>query len=273
MDPLGRDGRRASDLAASLRQVVLRMNRTQSPPEPVHLHELDHHTRLDPHHRHSALADVILGGQDGLVNVLGVILGVAAASGDVRIVIAAGMAATFAESVSMGAVAYTSTVAESDLYRSEREREYRHIHTVPHLERTEIRRIFEAKGFQGELLEQIVQTITDDPQIWVDQMMAEEHRLSPSSRADATRAAGIVGVSAIVGSLIPLAPFFVLPIGSSMIVSLVLAAVALFAVGAYKARVTVGRPSRSGLEMAVIGILSALVGYAVGLLFRVPPTP
>jgi hypothetical protein len=63
----------------------------------------------DPHRQASALSDVILGGQDGLVNVLGVILGVAAATSDPRIVLVAGLAATFAESVSMGAVAYTST--------------------------------------------------------------------------------------------------------------------------------------------------------------------
>jgi len=249
------------------------MSLVTDPHEHPHQRELDHHTRLDPHHRHSALADVILGGQDGLVNVLGVILGVAAASGDTRLVLAAGMAATFAESVSMGAVAYTSTIAESDLYLSEREREYRHIHTVPQVERSEIREIFEAKGFQGELLDRIVETITDNPHVWVDQMMAEEHRLAPSSRTDARRAALVVGVSAIVGSLIPIIPFVFLPLGPSMIMALVLAALTLFAVGAYKARVTVGQPGRSGLEMAVIGILSALVGYVVGLLFRAPATP
>ena len=59
------------------------------------------HDRHDPHRHESRLSDIILGGQDGLVNVLGVILGVAAATQDARIVIAAGLAATFAESISM----------------------------------------------------------------------------------------------------------------------------------------------------------------------------
>jgi len=77
-------------------------------------------------------------------------------------------------------------------------------------------------------------------------------------------------VAAIIGSLIPLLPFLVLPVATSIWVALALSAVVLFAVGAYKARVTVGRPSRSGLEMAVIGTVSALVGYAVGLVLRVP---
>src|SRR5512141_2396254 len=89
----------------------------------------------DHHKRASGLSDIILGGQDGLVNVLGVILGVAAATHDSSIVIVAGLAATFAESVSMGAVAYTSTLADSDLYESEREREHRHVHLIPTLER------------------------------------------------------------------------------------------------------------------------------------------
>ena len=56
------------------------------------------------------LKDAILGGQDGLVNVLGIVLGVATATNDFHIVLVSGLAATFAESISMGAVVYTSTM-------------------------------------------------------------------------------------------------------------------------------------------------------------------
>jgi predicted membrane protein (TIGR00267 family) len=216
---------------------------------------------------------VILGGQDGLVNVLGVILGVAAATSNTYIVLVAGLAATFAESVSMGAVAYTSTLADADFYESERAREYRHIQAVPTLERSVIQKIYEAKGFRGDLLERIVDTITTNKDVWVAVMMAEEHRLSPVDRRMALRSALIVGISALVGSLIPLAPFLVLPVVPSMLAAIVLAAVTLFVVGAYKARMTVGHPGKSGLEMAVIGTLSALVGYAVGALLKVPGGP
>ena len=235
--------------------------------------EIDHHTRRDPHRRASGLSDVILGGQDGLVNVLGVILGVAAATSNTYIVLVAGLAATFAESVSMGAVAYTSTLADADFYESERAREYRHIQAVPALERGEIQAIYEAKGFRGDLLERIVDTITTNKDVWVAVMMAEEHRLSPVDRRMAVRSALIVGISAIVGSAIPLLPFLVLPVGLSMLVAILLAAVTLFVVGAYKARMTVGHPGKSGLEMAIIGTLSALVGYAVGALLKVPGGP
>jgi predicted membrane protein (TIGR00267 family) len=232
--------------------------------------DLEFHLRGDPHRQASNLSDVILGGQDGLVNVLGVILGIAAATHDPRIVLVAGLAATFAESVSMGAVAYTSTLASADFYESERSREYRHIQQVPHLERSKIQKIYENKGFKGELLNRIVDTITANEDVWVAVMMAEEHQLKPTNRRQAVRSALVVGFSAIIGSLIPLAPFAFLSVNISMLVSVTITALVLFGVGVYKARKTVGHPAKSGLEMAAIGTISALVGYAVGALFKVP---
>lgn len=231
------------------------------------------HDHQDPHHGEFFLADVILGGQDGLVNVLGVILGVAAATADSRIVIAAGLAATFAESISMGAVAYTSKLAEHDLYHSEREREHRHIHLAPDVETQEIRDIYRKKGFEGETLDQIVDVITSNPDVWVNVMMAEEFQMTVPEKSKTLRSAILVGFSALIGSLIPLAPFFFLNVTASTWVSVIVAALTLFIVGVYKARVTVGKPLRSGLEMTIIGTVSALAGYLVGLIFKVPTVP
>jgi VIT1/CCC1 family predicted Fe2+/Mn2+ transporter len=235
--------------------------------------DLNYHLNGDPHQQALNLSDVILGGQDGLVNVLGVILGVAAATSDSRIVIAAGLAATFAESISMGAVAYTSQLAENDLYHSEREREYRHIHLAPDVEVEEIRDIYRQKGFDGDTLDKIVDVITSNPDVWVNVMMSEEFQLTPPERSRALRSALLVGFSALIGSIIPLAPFFFLNVTLSIFLAVAIAAITLFVVGVYKARVTVGKPFRSGLEMAIIGTISALAGYVVGLIFKVPTVP
>jgi len=240
----------------------------------MHHSEHDLHTRVDPHQRSaSGLSDIILGGQDGLVNVLGVILGVAAATHDPNIVLVAGLAATFAESVSMGAVAFTSTLADADYYDSELEREIRHIEQAPKLEREEVRKIYAEKGFLGDMLEHIVDTITANPDVWVAVMMSEEHKLTPIDRKKAWKVALVVGLSAILGSIIPIIPFIFLPVTTSMWVSVIITALVLFVVGWYKARMTVGHPGKSGFEMALIGTLSALVGYAVGALLKVPTTP
>ena len=146
------------------------------------------------------LRDIILGGQDGLVNVLGVTLGVAAASGDTRIVLAAGLAATFAESFSMAAVAYTSSIA----------------------------------------------------------------------KYHAVRDALIVGVAAILGSIIPLLPFAFLPVNSAINTALAVSVFFLFILGVYKAKILRSNYWRSGLEIAVIGIAAALIGYLVGWIFKTP---
>ena len=173
----------------------------------------------------------------------------------------------------MGAVAYTSTLAENDLYHSEKEREHRHIHLAPDVEVEEIRDIYRKKGFADETLEKIVEVITSNPDVWVDVMMAEEFQMTPPEKSQAIRSALIVGFSALAGSLIPLLPFFFWTVRLSIWLSIFIAALALFIVGAYKARVTVGRPFRSGMEMAVIGTVCALAGYVVGLIFKVPTVP
>lgn len=229
---------------------------------------------LEPRPASAALSDIILGGQDGLVNTLGVILGVAAASSDLRIVIAAGFAATFAESISMGAVAYTSTLADHDHYRSELERERREIREMPEAEEHEVRDVFANWGFSGELLDRAVAQVVKSDEAWVDVMMRNELKLAPIEDSNALRIALVVGLSAIVGSLVPLLPFLLIPnVGAAVPLSLAVSALALFGVGAYKARITVGRPFKSGLQMAIIGIVSALAGYFVGALFGAKPTP
>ncbi|MDD5468849.1 MAG: VIT1/CCC1 transporter family protein [Anaerolineales bacterium] len=214
---------------------------------------------------------MILGGQDGLVNVLGVILGVAAAAGEPQLIIAAGLAATFAESISMGAVAYTSAIADRDYYHGEMERERGHIREFAEIEREEIRRIAAEKGIEGELLDTLVAHITADESRWIDVMMAQEFQLAPVDERGALRRSFFVAIAAIAGSLIPLLPFLILPVSQSIVVSIILTGAALFAVGVYKAHIiSIGRWYRSGFQMAAIGILAALAGYLIGLSFQVP---
>src|SRR5437773_10430276 len=104
---------------------------------------IDEAALAEKHAQPGLLSDFILGSQDGLVNVLGVILGVAVASRDITIILAGGLAATFAESISMGAVAYTSTLPRRDHHLAEVEREKEEMRTLPDLERQEVRDILE----------------------------------------------------------------------------------------------------------------------------------
>lgn len=225
-------------------------------------------TSREPHKKPGLLSDFILGSQDGLVNVLGVILGVAIASQDLRIILAGGLAATFAESISMGAVAYTSTVARREFYLAEVGREKREIETVPEQEKQEVRDILQRWGVPPEETESILKHIVENPKAWLEIMMAHELNLEPVEKDRAAKSALLVGVAAIFGSIIPLAPFILFGgnILYGIISALIASALVLFLIGWYKAKTTVGRPSRSGLQMLIIGMASALAGFGVAYL-------
>lgn len=221
--------------------------------------------KMEPHkHSRSVIRDFILGGQDGLVNVLGIILAVAVATGDIKTVMIAGLAATFAESISMAAVAYTSSKAAKEFYLSEMEREKKEMKEVPHLERKEIYDIYRKKGFRGTLLKGIVKHITSKEKLWLDTMMAEELHLYPDDYDDPVKSAWIVGISAILGSLVPLMPFLFFTMREAIIGSLILSTAVLFVTGAVKARITIGNWFKSGLEMAAVGMTAAILGYFIG---------
>jgi len=234
--------------------------------------KIEEDSLAEKHEQPGLLSDFILGSQDGLVNVLGVILGVAIASyrypNPIAIILAGGLAAAFAESISMGAVAYTSTVARRDHYAAEVERERQEMKDLPDLERNEVREIFERWDFQGEELEEMVDKITSKPKAWLELMMAHELNLAPVGKTQARRSAILVGLAAILGSLVPLIPFIVIgrDILLGIAVSLVVSAITLFLIGWWKARTTVGRPTRSGVQMAIIGLASAIAGFGIAFL-------
>jgi vacuolar iron transporter family protein len=218
---------------------------------------------VEAHHRVNWLRDVILGGQDGLVNMIGIILGVTAAGGSTSVLIVTGIAAAITESISMGAVGYTSTVSERDYYLAEQARELAEIETEPAAERGEIRDIYAAKGFSGELLDQVVATITANRDRWLGTMMDEELHLQPIGTTDILRSAVVITIATLIGHLIPLAPFVVLDRGAALVTAIVASGVVLFGVGAYSAMTLTGDWRRSGAQMVLIGLGAALLGYLI----------
>ncbi len=223
----------------------------------------------EPHKHGNRLSDIILGGQDGLVSILGLLLGLSAATNTTRVIIAGGLATIIAETLSMGAVAYTSMMADRDHYSAERKREHQEVKDYPQQERQEIIDIYEAKGFSGRLLNEIVDHITSNDQLWVETMMREELELQPVVKKDVYNYTVVVGVSTLGGASLPLIPYFFLKPSYAIIVSVILSVVVLAGVGIYKARITLGNQLKSALQMVLIGMGAAIAGYVIGLLFKV----
>ena len=212
------------------------------------------------------LSNFILGSQDGLVNVLGVLLGLTAATSSLKLIFVAALAALGAESISMGAVAYTSTLAKRKQYLKGVERENREIKETPKLERKEIREIFQNWGYTGKKLERATSTIVENPKAWLSLMMSYELNLEPVGDREPFTSFFVVLASTIFGSLVPLLPYFFF--GGNLILSatgsILLSGSLLFFIGYYEAKVTIGSLWKSGLQMAIIGLGAGVAGFLIG---------
>lgn len=201
------------------------------------------------------------------MNILGIILGVIAGGGSETILLTTGFAAAITD-ISMGAVGYTSSVSRRDYYTAERARELSEIGTMTEAERQEVRDIYASKGFTGDLLERVVQTITANRDSWLSTMMDEELHLQPVEDRDIFRSAVVITIATLIGHLIPLVPFLALAQGPALILAIVLSALVLFGVGVYSAITLVGDWRTSGLKIVVIGLGAAAVGFVIGRLFH-----
>jgi VIT1/CCC1 family predicted Fe2+/Mn2+ transporter len=223
-----------------------------------------HPTEL--HSRSSLLSNFILGSQDGVVNVLGILLGLSAATSDIRLIFVAAFAALGAESISMGAVAYTSTLARRKQYLREVKREETEMREVPEAERNEVREIFQKWEYEGEELERLTDLIASKPKAWLEFMMSHELQLEAVGESEPRRNFLIVLSSAVFGSLIPIVPYFL--VGNDVLLgaigSVAISGSVLFVIGFFEARTTVGSLWRSGLQMAAIGLAAGLAGFLIG---------
>lgn len=210
------------------------------------------------------IRELILGGQDGLVNVLGIVLGVVTATQNIEVVLVSSISALFAESVSMGAVAYTSSKAANDYYESIKKKEEKEIEEVPEEEKNEVREIYRGKGFTGDLLDDIVEEITSDKESWINTMMKEEFNLSVEEVKTPLKSAWIVFIATVLGSLVPIIPFFFMNVFYGTVTSILFSSVVLFSAGVIKSRITIGDWKRSGTELLTIGLIAAVSGFGIG---------
>jgi len=214
--------------------------------------------------RASYLRDLVYGGIDGGVTTFAVVAGVVGADLSSRIILILGTANLLADGFSMAAANFTSLRTEIDEYNKLRDMEQRHIELEPDGEREEIRQIYENKGFKGQLLETAVETITKDPQRWIETMMTEEHGHSRPLRTPLKSALATFAAFVICGS-VPLIPF-VIGMPASILTACVVTGLTFFAIGSLRSLWSVYSLWKTGAETAAIGLGAAGVAYLVGKL-------
>src|ERR1700753_2819390 len=165
------------------------------------------------HHEHhlkssDTIRDIVIGMSDGLTVPFALAAGLSGAVQSSAIVVTAGIAEIVAGSIAMGLGGFLAGKTESDHYTSELKREYDEVERVPEQEKMEVKEVFASFGLSDTLQTQVADEMAKDKDKWVDFMMRYELGLEEPQANRATQSALTIGLSYIVGGVIPLSPYF-----------------------------------------------------------------
>lgn len=222
--------------------------------------------RGEPWHRAESggfLRNVVYGFNDGLTANFGLVAGVIGAAVEPHIVMISGIAGMIADALSMGSSGYLAAKSEQEVYAHEIAMEREEIKMMPEIEQEEMALIYEAKGIEPARAREMAAELMRDPERALEEQVRDELKIG-EPHTTPLREGWITGSATAVGAFIPVAPFLVLDQRIAIWTSFGLAMLSHFAVGAARSVFTGRGIVRSGLDMFVVGIGVAAVGYFVG---------
>ena len=222
----------------------------------------------EPWHRTESggfLRNVVYGFNDGLTANFGLVAGVigAAVAQQHQAVIVAGVAGLIADSLSMGSSGYLAAKSEREVYDYEIAMERDEIALMPEIESDELALIYEAKGMDKAAAHTLATQVMADPARMLEEQVQEELKIGEQTTTP-FREGWVTGLATAFGAIIPVFPFFFAKGTLAIILAFAFAMLSHFLVGAARSVFTGRSVFRSGLDMFVVGLGVAIVGYYVG---------
>lgn len=213
------------------------------------------------------LGEFVYGGMDGAVTTFAVVAGAVGAGLETSVIIILGFANLFADGLAMSIGAYLSNQSEKGQFQKHQSIEYYEVEHMPEKEKEEVREIYRGKGFEGEILEEIVNVITSNKERWVDVMMKEELGMMRETRSS-FKIGLFTFVSFVLVGFIPLIIYiidFVHPLDYNLFFTAsVLTGMAFVVIGLLKAYVNHSHKIKAISETLLLGAVAATVSYFVG---------
>lgn len=235
----------------------------------THLHH-DRNVHQEDHMKSSEmLRDIVIGMSDGLTVPFALAAGLSGAVDSTSIIVIAGIAEVAAGSIAMGLGGYLAGKTEQDHYNSEEKREYHEVENLREREIEETKEFFANIGLSKELQDKATAEIAMDKKQWVNFMMKYELGLEKPDPKRATKSALNIGLSYIVGGLVPLSPYFFVnsPL-EGLKLSAIVTLICLFVFGFFKSRLTGINPWGGALRVMLIGAIAAGAAFGVAKLFE-----
>ncbi len=231
----------------------------------------DFHLHLEEHMQSSdILTDIVIGMSDGLTVPFALAAGLSGAVGDhVSLIWIAGIAEVAAGSIAMGLGGYLAGKTEIDHYNSELKKEYWELTHKREVEIQEVRNVFLEWGLSNETAEEATQEIIKDEKRWVEFMMKFELGLEEPDPKRARKSAFNIGLSYVVGGMVPLTPyFFVTNSLDGLKISAVITLVCLYIFGFFKSKMTGINPWLGGIKVMFIGAVAAAAAFGIAKLIQ-----
>jgi VIT1/CCC1 family predicted Fe2+/Mn2+ transporter len=214
------------------------------------------------------IKDIVIGMSDGLTVPFALAAGLSGAVSNTDIIATAGIAEIVAGSIAMGLGGYLAGQTEVEHYDAELRREYEEVERVPETEKEEVKEVFADYGLDEAAQNLIVEALSKDKDKWVDFMMKFELGLEKPDINRARNSALTIGLSYIVGGILPLSPyFFVEDAHEGLRISVVLTLITLFVFCFFKSKVTDQNPWTGALKVMLIGAAAAGAAFYVAKVF------
>jgi VIT1/CCC1 family predicted Fe2+/Mn2+ transporter/rubrerythrin len=224
----------------------------------------------EPWHKTGAgglLRNLVYGFNDGLTANFGLVAGMVGAQGGLQsvghAVIVAGLAGMVADALSMGSSGYLAAKSEREVFEHEIAMEKEEIRLMPELEQEELSLLYQAKGIPSGQADLLAAQLMTDPERALEEKVREELKIGEATSTP-MREAWITGVATAFGAFIPVAPLLVSTARWALVTSFVVAMVSHFAVGAARSFFTGRSVLRSGMDMFLVGLGVAGLGYLLG---------
>ena len=209
------------------------------------------------------LRNVVYGFNDGLTANFGLVAGVIGAAVQPHVIMISGVAGMIADALSMGASGYLAAKSEQEVYEHEIAMEKEEIALMPDVEMEEMELQYQAKGVDPRTARRMAEEVMRDPERALGEQVRDELKIG-EAHATPLREGWITGLATAVGAFIPVFPFLVLQGRAAMWLAFVIAMLSHFGVGAARSFFTGRGVLRSGVDMFVVGLGVAAVGYFVG---------
>lgn len=216
-----------------------------------------------------SLRATVFGASDGLVSNTALVMGFAGSGIASGTVLFAGIAGLLAGAFSMGAGEYVSVASQKDLFAREIAMEAEELREKPLEEQRELELIYRAKGLDRETAKKLAETIMSNPETALDTLAREELGLDPDELGSPVKVAASSFAAFSVGAAVPVIPYIFAQDTTALIFAIVLAALALVAVGGTVGYLSGAGIVKSAMRQLIVGAGAAAVTYIIGSLVGV----